>query len=295
MAIMDVSTIEAEIGIIQYILSIVSGFLVGFTLGLIGGGGSILAVPLLLYFVGLANLPGVAGNPEAENIVDHLVIGTTALAVGLNAYINAFIHWRKGNVRVLEGVAFALAGLLGDYLGARLGLIVHGGLLLFLFGILMIAIAIMVYRGKDRPAVTKTYTNRGERRSLLQRINFAKLIPTALAVGFASGFFGIGGGFLIVPGLLFSTGVCMIKAVGTSLIAVGTFGVAAAATYAFSGLVDPIISVLYVLGGIAGGYIGARIATNMPRGMLRKVFAIIIILVAIYIMYANLYAVTKLI
>ena len=292
MVMMDISTIEAEIGILQYILSVISGFLVGFSLGLIGGGGSILAVPLLLYFVGLAYLPGVAGNPTAESLVDHLVIGTTALAVGLNAYINAFIHWRKGNVRVLEGIAFSLAGLLGDYIGARLGLIVHGGLLLFLFAILMIAIAVMVYRGKDRPTITRTYTNGGGK---LKRINFARLIPVALGVGFASGFFGIGGGFLIVPGLLFSTGVCMIKAVGTSLIAVGTFGVAAAATYAFSGLVDPIISVLYVLGGVAGGYIGAKIAISMPRGMLRKVFAIIIILVAIYMMYENYYAIEKLV
>ena len=293
MVMIDISSIEAQIGILQYILSIVSGFLVGFSLGLIGGGGSILAVPLLLYVVGLAYLPGVAGNSAAESLVDHLVIGTTALAVGLNAYINAFIHWKKGNVKVLEGVAFSIPGIAGDYLGARLGLIVHGGLLLFLFAILMIAIAIMVYRGKDRPAVTKTYTNGGGRK--LQRINFTRIIPVGFAVGFASGFFGIGGGFLIVPGLLFSTGVCMIKAVGTSLIAVGTFGVAAAATYAFSSLVDPIISVLYVLGGVAGGYIGAKIASSMPRGLLRKVFAIIIILVAIYMMYQNFYVISSII
>jgi len=291
----DVSSIESQIGLLQYILSIVSGFLVGFSLGLIGGGGSILAVPLLLYFVGLAYLPGVAGNSTAESLVDHLVIGTTALAVGLNAYINAFIHWKKGNVRILEGVIFTLPGILGDYIGARLGLLIHGGLLLFLFGILMIVIAIMVYKGKDRPAVSKTYTNGGESRSILQRVNFARIIPIGFAVGFASGFFGIGGGFLIVPGLLFSTGICMIKAVGTSLIAVGTFGVAASATYALSGLVDPIISILYLLGGIAGGYAGARIASSMPRGMLRKIFAIIIILVAIYMMYQNIHAITSII
>lgn len=279
-----------ELTFLQYILSIVSGLLVGFSLGLIGGGGSILAVPLLLYFVGLAYLLGVN-----ENYVDHLVIGTTALAVGLNSYINAFIHWRKGNVRIPEGIAFTLPGILGDYIGARLGLIIHGGLLLFLFAILMIVIAVMVYRGKDKPTVSKTYTNGGGTKGLMQRINFERIIPIGFTVGFASGFFGIGGGFLIVPGLLFSTRICMIKAVGTSLIAVGTFGVAASATYALSGLVDPIISILYLLGGIAGGYAGAKIASSMPRGMLRKVFAIIIILVAIYMMYQNLYAISSII
>ena len=282
-----------ELTLLQYVLSIVSGFLVGFSLGLIGGGGSILAIPLLLYFVGLAYLPDVN-----RNYIDHLVIGTTALAVGLNAYINAFIHWRKGNVRIVEGLAFTIPGIIGTYTGARVGLIVHGGLLLFLFGILMIVIAIMVYRGKDRPRNATVSAQNQVPQSLtasLRQINFARIIPVGFAVGFASGFFGIGGGFLIVPGLLFSTGLCMIKAVGTSLISVGTFGVTGALTYALAGEIDPIISVLYLLGGIAGGYVGAKIATSLPRGMLRKVFAIIIIAVAIYIMYQNFYAIKALV
>ncbi|MFP3225768.1 MAG: sulfite exporter TauE/SafE family protein [Sulfolobaceae archaeon] len=282
-----------ELTVLQYALSVVSGFLVGFSLGLIGGGGSILAIPLLLYFVGLAYLPSVD-----ENYIDHLVIGTTALAVGLNAYINAFIHWKKGNVRILEGIVFTLPGILGTYVGARVGLIVHGGLLLFLFGILMIAIAILVYKGKDRPTKGKRVElNGGGSQGLkaeLRRINFARILPIGFSVGFASGFFGIGGGFLIVPGLLFSTGICMIKAVGTSLISVGTFGVTGALTYALAGEIDPVISVLYLLGGIAGGYVGAKIASSLPRGMLRKVFAIIIIAVAIYIMYQNYYAIASL-
>ncbi|BFI76238.1 sulfite exporter TauE/SafE family protein [Sulfurisphaera ohwakuensis] len=279
-----------ELTVLQYVLSIIAGFLVGFSLGLIGGGGSILAIPLLLYFVGLAYLPGVS-----KNYIDHLVIGTTALAVGLNAYINAFIHWKKGNVRILEGIFFTLPGILGTYVGARVGLIVHGGLLLFLFGILMIVIAVMVFRGKDRPAISKTYPNGEPTKGLLQRVKLQRIIPIGFLVGFASGFFGIGGGFLIVPGLLFSTGICMIKAVGTSLISVGTFGITGALTYALAGEIDPIISILYLLGGIAGGYIGAKIASSMPRGMLRKVFAIIIIAVAIYIMYQNYYAIASII
>lgn len=277
-----------ELTLLQYVLSIISGFLVGFSLGLIGGGGSILAIPLLLYFVGLAYLPGV--NP---NYIDHLVIGTTALAVGLNAYINAFIHWRKGNVRIIEGIVFTIPGILGAYTGARVGLIVHGGLLLFLFGILMIVIAIMVYKGKDRPRNAKVVEPSANSQGLiesLRRINFARIIPVGFAVGFASGFFGIGGGFLIVPGLLFSTGLCMIKAVGTSLISVGTFGVTGAITYALAGEIDPVISILYLTGGVAGGFVGAKVASSLPRGMLRKVFAVIIVIVAIYLMYKNAYA-----
>ena len=285
---------------LQYGLTVVSGFLVGFSLGLIGGGGSILAIPLLLYFVGLAY-----DTQYTSNYIDHLVIGTTALAVGLNAYINAFIHWRKGNVRVKEGWAFALVGAIGSYVGARVGLLVHGGLLLFLFGILMIVIAVYVWKGGSRSRtkaaapVTTQSVGTGPKPVMAAevehtecgRISWPKLVPTSFAVGFASGFFGIGGGFLIVPGLLFSTGICMLKAVGTSLISVGTFGVMASATYLVEGdYVDPVISVLYLLGGIAGGWVGAKIASSLPRGTLRKVFAVIIIAVAIYIMYKNYYA-----
>ena len=284
----------------QYGLTVVSGFLVGFSLGLIGGGGSILAIPLLLYFVGLAY-----DTQYSANYIDHLVIGTTALAVGLNAYINAFIHWRKGNVRVKEGWAFALVGALGSYVGARVGLIVHGALLLFLFGILMIVIAVYVWKGGSRSrtttatplqtkgeATTKPVMTTQVEPHKCGKISWPKLIPTSFAVGFASGFFGIGGGFLIVPGLLFSTGICMLKAVGTSLISVGTFGVMASLTYLVGGgYVDPLISILYLVGGIAGGWVGAKIASSLPRGMLRKIFAVIIIAVAIYIMLKNYYAV----
>lgn len=277
-----------ELSFFQYILSIISGFIVGFSLGLIGGGGSILAIPLLLYFVGLSYLP------LNKNYIDHLVIGTTALAVGLNAYINAFIHLKKGNVKILEGIIFTLPGILGTYIGARLGLIIHGSLLLFLFGILMIIIAIMVYKGKDKPLKDKKDIIKDCNKISLRNIKLYKIIPTGFAVGFASGFFGIGGGFLIVPGLLFSTEICMIKAVGTSLISVGTFGIVGSITYALAGEIDPIISILYLFGGIIGGYTGARIASNMPKGMLRKIFAIIIIIVAIYILYQNYYGILSL-
>ncbi|MGC9105249.1 MAG: sulfite exporter TauE/SafE family protein [Thermoprotei archaeon] len=275
-----------ELSSFQYVLTVISGFLVGFSLGLIGGGGSILAIPLLLYFVGLAY-----DTRHSENYVAHLVIGTTALAVGLNAYVNAYMHWRKGNVKVKEGITFATLGALGSFVGAKVGLLVHGALLLFLFGVLMIVIAIHVWKGGSRTK-TRSLGNDPVATSSKDcgKLKWPRLVPTSFAVGFASGLFGIGGGFLIVPGLLFSTGVCMLKAVGTSLISVGTFGVVTAGTYMIEGLVDPVVSVLYLLGGVVGGYLGAKVASSLPRGVLRKVFAVIIIAVAIYIVYKNAYS-----
>ncbi|BDC18978.1 sulfite exporter TauE/SafE family protein [Acidianus sp. HS-5] len=287
---------------IEYILAIISGVLVGFSLGLIGGGGSILAVPLLLYFVGLATVPSqYASNPalahEYSDYVAHVALGTTALAVGLNAYINSYMHFRKGNVRLPEGIMFTIPGIAGAIVGGYVSHITPGQSLLFFFGILMIAVALLMLRPqKQVRELTKASTTQISLRnlstlsikSLTSDVSIKKVIPAGFIVGFASGYFGIGGGFLIVPGLLFSTGLCMIKAVGTSLVSVGTFGITSAGVYAYYGYVLPLVSIAYLVGGIAGGYAGASIASRMPRGMLRKIFAAIIIITAIYIMYENI-------
>jgi Predicted permeases len=279
--------IEIVITPMQYLLAVISGLLVGFSLGLIGGGGSILAVPLLLYFVGLAVVPPqYASNPELayeySNFIDHVAVGTTALAVGLNAYINSFIHFKKGNVRLTEGIIFTVPGILGATLGGYVSHITPGQSLLFFFGILMVVVALLMLRGKSLDVRTTSVSQGG-----LAHLSLFRVIPTGLAVGFASGYFGIGGGFLIVPGLLFSSGLCMIKAVGTSLIAVGTFGITTAAVDSIYGYVYPLISLLYLAGGVVGGYAGVSVATRLPRGILRKAFAFIIILVAVYIMILN--------
>jgi len=283
--------ITIEITPIEYMLSIIAGLVVGFSLGLIGGGGSILAVPLLLYFVGLGYLYP-QGTPQS-NEVDHLVIGTTALAVGLNAYINSFMHFKKGDVKVKQGILFTIPGIIGSFIGASVGLLVHGSSLLFFFGILMIVVAVLMWRNKGKPARPVDDVMKEIESSC--KIRYDRILPTGFAVGLLSGFFGIGGGFLIVPGLIFSAGLCMLRAVGTSLIAVGTFGVVSAIRYTMAGEISVLISLLYLAGGVAGGYLGTKIATSIPRGMLRKIFAIIIILVAIYLMYQNIGGLFKII
>ena len=249
---------------LQIILSIISGILVGFSLGLIGGGGSILAIPLLIYFVGYDH--------------PHLVIGTTALAVGINAYLNLIPHTLKKNVNYRTGVIFTVPGIIGVLIGSELGLLTPGTFLLFFFGFLMIAIALYMLKRK-----CVDISERGRKVSK----SYLILILTGITVGFASGYFGIGGGFLIVPGLLFDGGLNIIQAVGTSLMAVGTFGVVTAARYAISGDLNIIISVLFILGGVLGGWIGARYASRVPKRRLTQIFAIIVIVVAIYIIYQN--------
>ena len=249
---------------IQMVLSVVSGLLVGFSLGLIGGGGSILAIPLLIYFVGYDH--------------PHIVIGTTALAVGINALLNLIPHFRKKNVNFKVGSFFSVFGIIGVLVGTEMGLLTPGKDLLFIFAILMIVIAILMLRRKCINTCVKPE---------IKKSNF-KIALYGLFVGFASGYFGIGGGFLIVPALIYSAGLNILQAIGTSLISVGLFGLTTATRYAISGDLNIIISVLYIIGGIAGGWIGASLAHSVPKRTLTKIFAIIIILVAIYMIYMNI-------
>ena len=253
----------------QQLLAVVSGLLVGFTLGLIGGGGSILAVPLLLYLVGYRN--------------PHVVIGTTALAVALTAYINLLQHWRAGNVRWPSAIAFAIPGVLGAAVGAQIGKIVPGKQLLFLFALLMIGVAITMLRPAKSSTPKPVHTG---------KTMIARTTPVGFLVGILSGFFGIGGGFLIVPGLMFATGMPLLNAIGTSLFSVGMFGTTTAITYALSGLVNWLVALEYIAGGVLGGLAGARLATRLgkQKKTLSRVFAGVIIVVAIYMFYVNLTA-----
>lgn len=251
--------------ILQQALAVASGMLVGFTLGLIGGGGSILAVPLLLYVVGYKDT--------------HVVLGTTALAVSLTAFANLIPHWRAGNVRWKPAILFALPGILGAAAGATLGKVVGGKQLLFLFALLMLVVAVLMLRQSSAPSSPERVG-----KGMLVRV-----LPVSFAVGFLSGFFGIGGGFLIVPGLIFATGMPMLSAVGSSLISVGTLGLTTAITYALAGKVAWLIALEYFVGGVLGGMLGARLATRLgaKKQTLTRVFAGVIVVVAIYVLAVN--------
>ncbi|MDX5931476.1 sulfite exporter TauE/SafE family protein [Acidiphilium acidophilum] len=255
---------------LQIILAVISGGAVGFTLGLIGGGGSILATPLMLYVVGLK---------------PHEAIGTGALAVSANAFVNFAGHARKGNVRWKSAIIFAILGILGAIGGSTLGKAFDGKKLLFLFAILMIIVGVLMLRRKPPPQGVAG----GAQTETLDVATAIKVCIAALIVGALSGFFGIGGGFLIVPGLLFSTGMPMIFAIGSSLLSVGTFGLTTAVNYATSGLVDWGVAVEFILGGVAGGVLGTLLAVGLAskRAALNRIFAGLVFVVAIYMLYKN--------
>ena len=246
-------------------LGALSGVLVGFTLGLVGGGGSILAVPLMVYLVGVEN--------------PHVAIGTSALAVAANAAIGLAQHARAGDVRWPCGTVYATFGVLGALAGSTLGKSFDGQKLLVLFALLMLVVGALMLRGR------KAAGDPGVR---LGRDNAPRLIAYGLGTGAFSGFFGIGGGFLIVPGLIASTDMMMVNAVGTSLVAVTAFGLATAGNYAVSGLVDWGLAGVFIAGGAMGGLAGTRASHRLAAGgHLKTIFALLIFAVAFYMLFKS--------
>jgi uncharacterized membrane protein YfcA len=244
-------------------LGLASGSLVGFSLGLVGGGGSILAVPLMFYLVGV---------PDA-----HLAIGTSAIAVGANAAANLVQHARCGTVKWRCAAVFAAAGVGGAFAGSSLSKLVDGRRLLVMFALLMFVVgATMLRRRKSE----------GRDGVQLDRQNLPKLLSLGFLTGLLSGFFGIGGGFLIVPGLMLATGMPILNAIGSSLVAVTAFGLTTAANYAWSGLVDWGLAAIFLAGGVVGGVAGAALARRLAdrRGALNVAFSLVIFCVAAYML-----------
>lgn len=254
------------ISLVQYLLGSVSGLFVGFVLGLVGGGGSILAVPLIVYVVGVSD--------------PHLAIGTTAVAVAASAAINLITHARAGIVKWSCAGLFAATGMVGAFLGSSLGKAIDGQKLLFLFALLMFAVGILMLRRRQQD---------GQPDVRLCSANAMKLAVLGFFSGGLSGFFGIGGGFLIVPGLMLATGMPILNAVGSSLLAVGAFGITTAVNYAVSGWVNWLLAAVFVAGGIAGGFGGVKLAHGLAarRGLLNVVFAGLIFVVAAYVLYRS--------
>lgn len=246
------------------VLALLSGALIGLVLGLVGGGGSILAVPLIVHVVG-------TGSP-------HLAIGTAAIAVALNAAASLSGHWRAGTVKWRCAGVFAAAGVAGAAMGAEIGKAIDGQALLGLFGLLMIGVGLSMLRARRSAPDPDVRLTRDSARRLLPR-----LIPIGGGVGLLSGFFGIGGGFLIVPGLIAATAMPIANAIGTSLVAITAFGATTATSYALSGLIDWPLAAALVAGGVAGAGLGVMLGRRAARHkrLLERGFAVVVILVGL--------------
>ena len=246
---------------------VLGGAVVGFLLAVFGGGGSVLAAPVLLYLGGVTDA--------------HVAVGTASAAVAANAALNLLGHWRGGRIKWPCATVFAIAGLAGSFAGSSLAKLISGQQLLLAFAFAMAAIGLSMFR---KPA------SEGDPDVHISMKLVARLAPLGLLTGLAAGFFGIGGGFLIVPGLMLATGMTMANATASSLLSVALFGAATSFNYALTGQVDWPLAGLLLLGGAVGGVAGLFAAKRLARHarLARSLFAGMIILVAVYVAWRSL-------
>ncbi len=252
-------------GIIHYLYALLSGFLSGGALGMTGGGGSILAVPLLVYVVG-------------ENV--HLAIGTSLIAVGVTSLISSASYMKQSLVRFKIALLMASPGIISTYLGAWANKGVKGPLLLLVFALLMLYIGYLMLKRKQEKRLPEQGSG---------KIDYVRILALGFITGLASGFFGIGGGFLLVPALYLGARLSMKESVATSLFIIFLFGVFGLVSYEIQGRhIDLAISSVFVVGGAVGGILGATIAKRTDQNKLRKIFSVFIMLIGLAVFVENL-------
>ena len=249
------------------LLALPFGLAIGVSLGLIGGGGSILAVPVLVY---------VLGEPVKEATTASLaIVGTTAL-------VGAADHIRGGGVRVRVALAFGAAGALGALAGTALNRVASGSSILIAFAVVMLAAAYALIRGRGE--------GRGDEAEARGRTLALRVIPAGIGIGVLTGFFGVGGGFVIVPALVLLLGLPMTVAIGTSLLVIALTSASALVAHLATGRVDWAVVASFTAAAIAGEIAGSRVGSRLSSARLTQVFAVLIVGVALFLIAKNVAA-----
>lgn len=243
--------------------------LIGLSLGLLGGGGSILTVPVLVYVLGLDAKPAIAMSLP--------VVGVTSL-------ISAAFHWRLGNVRVGTALAFGVLAMAGAFAGAKLSVFLSGAVQLALLAVVMLAAAASMLRGgraRHDPASEAASATPGAPPRI------ALLVPIALGVGVLTGIVGIGGGFLVVPALVLLAGVPMRQAVGTSLLVIAMNSASGFAGYLGTVDIDWGFLSGFTAAAVAGALAGTALIVHVPQATLKRAFAGFLLLMGGFVLYKN--------
>jgi uncharacterized membrane protein YfcA len=249
------------------------GFLIGISLGALGGGGSILAVPALVY--------GAGQGAKAATTTSLLVVGLTAL-IGMVA------HYRAGRVRIGSGLVFGAVGVAGSLVGSRLNRSVDPNVLLLAFSGLMVVAAWRMLRPARTTAVSLAPAPGSPAQSAVQtatRIDADTIMKVAVAgtvVGFLTGFFGVGGGFVIVPALVLALRFPMPEAVGTSLLVIAVNSAVALTQRLPSAGVEWRTATPFVIASVLGVGVGKRLADRLPAATLARWFVVLLLVVAAY-------------
>ena len=247
------------------LLALPFGAAIGLSLGLVGGGGSILAVPVLVYVLGEQ-----VKQATTESL---LIVGATALVAGL-------AQAREGRVRWRVAAGFGAGGAAGALGGTALNAVASPRSILFAFALVMLAAAAGMLRRTGRDDTAKLAA-RG--RGLWLRI-----IPAGVGVGFLTGFFGVGGGFVIVPALVLLLGLPMAVAVGTSLIVIALTSASALAAHLAAGSIDWVVAAAFTAAAVAGALTGSRVGAHLSGTRLTQLFATLIVAVALFLIAKNL-------
>jgi uncharacterized membrane protein YfcA len=267
-------------------LSLIFGAVVGLSLGLTGGGGAIFAVPLLVY--------GLFVDP-------HQAVGISLASVGVTSAIGFVGRWSAGQVELVTGLMFAVAGMLGAPIGSWLSNLIPGSLLLLLFAVLMIVVAARMWQKAALSREELVYTTDEAAGPTCRRDAVGELKLTSpcalllgivgLATGILSGLFGVGGGFIIVPALVLFSGMAIHRAVGTSLMAISLISAAGVAAHLLAGRSIPFdVTLYFVVGGVLGLLAGMSTSQFLSGPALQRVFALAIVAVAIFVIVrTNLY------
>jgi uncharacterized membrane protein YfcA len=236
---------------------------IGLTLGLFGGGGSILTVPVFVYALGI--------DPKLAIAMSFPVVGATSL-------VGAIGQWRAGNVRLTGALLFGLVAMAGSFAGARASVLVDGRVQLLILCVVMAAAAVLMLRSASHETAAAAAAPRAPSRALY---------VVAFAVGALTGLIGIGGGFLIVPALVLFGQVPMREAVGTSLLVIAMNSVSGFAGQRNVGAIpwrDVITFTAFTIGGILAG---SRFARSVPQRTLKRGFAVLLLVIAMLVFWQN--------
>lgn len=237
-------------------LTVALAVLVGVTLGLLGGGGSILTVPLLAY---------VAGMDAKE------AIATSLLVVGVTSAVGAISHARAGRVQWRTGIFFGLAGMVGAYAGGLLSQFVPGTVLLLAFAVMMVATAVAMLRGRKSKSAAEGGAH---------SIPIGKVLLDGVIVGLVTGLVGAGGGFLVVPALALLGGLSMPLAIGTSLIVIAMKSFAGLGGYLSAVQIDWRLAAMVTGAAVVGTVMGGRLTSMVDPDALRKGFGWFVLLMS---------------
>ncbi len=236
---------------------------IGLSLGLIGGGGSILTVPILVYFLGV----------EA-----HEAVVMSLAVVGVTSFFGSYLHYKRGNLNFSSGVLLGGSGIFGAFLGSPLTHLIAPKALMLIFAALMFVVATsMLWRRKNAENET------------IHETNLTKAILAGFGVGVLTGFLGVGGGFLIVPALVFFGGLPMKKAIGTSLFVIALNCVAGLLGHLSYGMFDLKMTLLVTILAVSGAIAGTILSHRFPVSNLQKSFAFLVLAVASFLTYKNLF------